>query len=301
MQAPSSTPIYTSFIEYLRFEKRYSRYTVNSYEDDLSQFFQFICSEYGDLALKDINSSMIRSWLASLKDNARSPKSINRKASALKSFFKYHLKLGNVDVSPVAGISTPKAGKRLPSFVLEEEMEKLLENVSQIEGWEGKTTSLIVELLYATGMRIGELINLKETNINSNTSSIKVFGKGSKYRLIPVNKSMMDLLMQYKADKRHQAVEVDTDYLFVTPKGKRLYPKYVYLRVHKFMAQVTTMERKSPHILRHTFATHLTNNGADINAIKELLGHSSLASTQIYTHNSIEKLMETYKKAHPKA
>jgi len=239
--------------------------------------------------------------MASLKDGKLTSKTINRKASSLKSFFKYQLKLGNIDSTPMTNVSAPKIGKRLPSFVMEDDMNVLLKEIAFPDDWDGKTTQLLIEVFYATGIRLSELINLKEQSINRSSSSIKVLGKGNKERIIPVNKQLIENLVEYQKSKRKLFEDFDSEYLFVTPKGKKLYTKYVYLRVKSSLSQVTTLQKKSPHILRHTFATHLTNHGADLNAIKELLGHSSLASTQVYTHNSIEKLKEAHKKAHPKA
>lgn len=296
--APS---IISSFLDYLQFEKRYSQHTVRSYQDDLTQFLDYLTSNFGQTAVAEINSSMVRTWMASLKDEKLTSKTINRKASSLKSFFKYQLKLGTIESTPMTNVSTPKIGKRLPSFVMEDDMNSLLKEIAFPDDWDGKTTQLLIEVFYATGIRLSELVNLKEKNINNGSSSIKVLGKGNKERIIPVNKQLIANLNGYEKDKRKVFENFDNEYLFVTPKGKKLYTKYVYLRVKSYLSQVTTLQKKSPHILRHTFATHLTNHGADLNAIKELLGHSSLASTQVYTHNSIEKLKEAYKKAHPKA
>lgn len=293
--------ILSPFLDYLQFEKRYSQHTVRSYQDDLTQFFDYLNSNFGQTAVGEINSSMVRTWMASLKDGKLTSKTINRKASSLKSFFKYQLKLGNIESTPMTNVSAPKIGKRLPSFVMEEDMNVLLKEIAFPDDWDGRTTQLLIAVFYATGIRLSELVNLKEQSVNRSSTSIKVLGKGNKERIIPVNKQLIESLVEYQKEKRRLFEDFDSDYLFVTPKGKKLYAKYVYLRVKSYLSQVTTLQKKSPHILRHTFATHLTNHGADLNAIKELLGHSSLASTQVYTHNSIEKLKEAYKKAHPKA
>lgn len=288
-----------SFIDYLRFEKRYSVHTVRSYHDDLLQFFHFLASQFGTGTLKEISSSAIRSWLASLKEEGLNSRSINRKISTLKSFFKYQIRLGELEHTPMSTIISPKAGKRLPSFVSEPDLDKLrsaLEAAS--EDWTGLNARMLLNLFYATGMRLSELIGLKEKQIDFSKQVIKILGKGNKERIVPVSDELISMIQTYQQSKR-AAFEQQVDYLLVTEKGKKLYPKYAYLLVKKYLSEIKTLERKSPHVLRHSFATHLTNNGASLNAVKELLGHSSLASTQVYTHNSIEKLKEVYKKAHP--
>jgi len=231
------------FLNYLTFQKRYSKHTIIAYKNDLNNFFDFISKEYGPVGLKEISSPMIRTWLASLKENKAVAKTINRKISTLKSFFKYGLKMNHIDLSPMATTSALKVSRRLPSFINEKDINRLFAEKDFPSTFEGKMNFLILEIFYQTGMRRSELINLKE---------------------------------------QHN-------------------PKYVYNMVKRNLAKVSTNEGKSPHVLRHSFATHLTNNGAPLNDVKELLGHSSLASTQIYTHNSIEKLKEIYKQAHPKS
>lgn len=293
--------VFKPFTDYLQFEKRYSLHTVRSYKDDLIQFFDFIQQEYGETPLQDINPAMIKTWMADLREQELTAKSINRKASSLKSFFKFQLKLGNIIMTPMINIAAPKIAKRLPSFVMEKDMEMLLTKIEFPNDWDGKTTRLLIQMFYATGVRLSELVNLKEKNINWGTSSIKVLGKGNKERILPISNKLMNNILIYKKEKRKLFESYDNEYFFVTPKGKKLYSKYVYLKVNAYLSQVTTIQKKSPHTLRHTFATHLINNGANLNAIKDLLGHSSLASTQVYTHNSIEKLKDAYKKAHPKA
>ena len=228
-------------------------------------------------------------------------KSINRKISSLKSFFKYQLKEGILLKSPMATIVSAKVKKRLPQFVAEKDMATLFNFVEFTDDWTGKTHQLVFHLLYNTGIRQAELISLKPTRIDIANNTIKVVGKGNKERILPVSSELTALIKQYLADKKLLFANADATVLLVNEKGKKLYPKYVYLLVKKYLTSVTTIDKKSPHIMRHTFATHLMNNGADINAVKELLGHSSLAATQIYTHNTIEKLKEVYKKAHPKA
>ena len=289
------------FLDYLTFQKRYSKNTIISYENDLRSFFEFILLEYKITAVNEVNPSIVRTWLASLKENKVASKSVNRKISSLKSFFKYQLRLKKITVNPVATVSSLKVSKRLPSFVDEKSIHNLLNHDFFPASFEGKTDYLIFEILYQTGIRRSELINLKESDINKNSGTIKVLGKGNKERIIPVNNQLVRIVDEYILEKRNEFPELISRELLVSKKGKPLNPKYVYNIVKKYLGEVSTNQRKSPHVLRHSFATHLTNNGAEINAIKELLGHSSLAATQIYTHNTIEKLKQVHKQAHPKS
>ena len=290
-----------SFIDYLRFEKRYSIHTVISYQTDLADLFSYLNSQFGTQSLKQITQGFIRSWLANLKESGLTSKSINRKISSLRSFFKFLLKNGIIDSSPMANIIAPKMSNRLPAFIKEEDAKQLIESMNHAsEDWESLNGKMLITLFYATGMRLNELISLKEKQIDFNRSQIKVLGKGNKERIIPLNKEICEIVKEYQRMKK-QDFDITGDYLLVTPKGKKMYSKYAYLLVKKYLSEVKTLDKKSPHVLRHTFATHLMNNGADLNAVKELLGHSSLAATQIYTHNTIEKLRDIYKKAHPKA
>ena len=297
---PTAHPIIQPFLNYLKFEKRYSRHTVISYETDLISFFDYITTQYGEMSLGQLSHGYIRSWLASLKDEGLTGKSINRKISALKSFFKYQLKTGEVKQSPMTRVIAPKNEKRLPSFVADKDIRTLFEHVAFPEGWQGSTERLLLLVFYHTGMRLSELIQLKDSQVNAASHSLKILGKGNKERIVPVSPELMKAIKEYQQERAKQ-FEVDQAYLFLNEKGKPLAPRAVYTIVKKYLSLVTTVEKRSPHVLRHSFATHLTNNGADLNAIKELLGHSSLAATQVYTHNSIEKLKNIYKKAHPKA
>jgi integrase/recombinase XerC len=294
-------PQVQSFIQYLQFEKRYSQHTIISYQTDLDQFFAFLVSQYDSPLLAAITPGFVRSWLAEMRNDDLTPKSLNRKISSLKSFFKYQMKVGEVKQSPMTTIISPKVGKRLPSFVSEIDMGTLQHHVEFPDTWKGQTDRLLLDLLYATGMRLSELIGLKESQLDVANGQVKVLGKGNKERIIPVSKELANQLASYIHDKKAHFSNLSFSSLFVNEKGKPLYPKYVYNVVKANLSLVTTLQKKSPHVLRHTFATHLTNNGADLNAVKELLGHSSLAATQIYTHNTIGKLKEVYKKAHPKA
>ncbi len=298
---PNETYPIEEFLNYLTFQKRYSPHTIISYENDLSAFFDFIIVQYNYISLAEISPSIVRSWLASVKENKASSKTINRKISTLKSFFKYQLKNNKIKSSPMVAISSVKVNKRLPSFVEQKDMEFLLSDIEFPDTWEGKTNRLLLQIFYNTGIRLSELINLKESRVDKSNGAIKVLGKGNKERIIPASNQLLNEIAAYVSDKKSMFPGYELDVLFLNEKGKSLYPKYVYRVVKKYLGSVSTNERKSPHILRHTFATHLTNNGADINAIKELLGHSSLASTQVYTHNSIEKLREVYKLSHPKS
>lgn len=291
------------FLDHLSSQKRYSPNTVLAYQNDLTGFFDFIELQFGETVLSEINATYVRSWLAGLKESGMESKSLNRKISSLKSFFKHQLKQGSLQTSPMATIISPKVKKRLPQYVAEEGIKTLFDIVEFPGDWEGKTHRLLLQLLYNTGMRRAELVSLKESYVDKSNCNIKVLGKGNKERILPVKRELMEVIQDYMEAKRILLGHFDPEFLLVNKKGKKLYPKYVHNVVLKYLSKsdVTTIDRKSPHILRHTFATHLMNNGAELNAVKELLGHSSLAATQIYTHNTIEKLKDIYKKAHPKA
>ena len=293
--------IYRPFLDFLTFQKRYSRHTITSYQNDLQSFFNFLHEEFGDIPLHHVTGSFIRSWLAELKNSGMESKSINRKISCLKSFYKYQLKLGHITTSPMVTIISPKIKKRLPQYVEEKDIQILFSLVEFPDTWNGQTEELILKLFYATGMRQAELVNLKESQIDAGNCFIKILGKGNKERIVPLNPKLMDTILLYMKNKRIKFESFDSLNLFINSKGKKLYARMVYNIVNKYLSLVTTIDKKSPHVLRHSFATHLMNNGAEINAVKELLGHSSLAATQIYTHNTIEKLKDVYKKAHPKA
>ena len=300
MRSNETYPLLGKFLNYLQFERRYSQHTLISYETDLEQFFDFLMAQFDAPDIEAISSAMIRSWLADLKSKGLSAKSINRKISALKSFFKYQVKTGVLQKTPMTVIVSPKTNKRLPSFVEEKHIGLLLNDVEFSDDWSGKTQKLALQVFYATGMRLSELIGLKENQVDEANLHIKVLGKGNKERIIPVPIELVQAIKNYLQEKKEQITRTCGN-VFVTEKGEPLKPRYVYAFVKQKLAAVTTVQKKSPHVLRHSFATHLMNNGADLNAVKELLGHSSLAATQVYTHNSIEKLKEVFKKAHPKA
>jgi len=290
-----------SFLDYLKYQRRYSAYTIRSYHDDLIQFVGFLATQYGEVSLDAIGHNHVRSWLASIKERDITSKTINRKISSLKSFFKYLVKTGVVAQTPMLRVITPKVSKRLPEFIGESDAGKLIGSLKHTEDWKSLNTRILITLFYTTGMRLSELVNLKESQVDFGKKQVKVLGKGNKERIIPIGQEIVGMIAEYIQYKKKEFESVDNT-LLVTEKGKKMYAKYPYLLVRSFLgSEVKTLNKKSPHVLRHSFATHLSNNGADLNAIKELLGHSSLAATQIYTHNTIEKLKTVYKKAHPKA
>lgn len=289
------------FLDHLQFQKRYSSHTIISYKNDLSNFFDFLENQYPGTVISEINAVFVRTWLAGLKEEEMESKTINRKISALKSFFNYYVKQGLLLSSPMVTIFSLKIKKRLAPFIAEKDTNVLLNDIEFTGDWNGKTNQLIFQLLYNTGIRKAELINLSETDIDSANSSLKVMGKGNKERILPVSNALLQQIQLYISDKKKELPPGEGKVLLVNEKGKKLYPKYIYNIVRRYLSLVTTIDKKSPHVLRHSFATHLMNNGADINAVKELLGHSSLAATQIYMHNTIERLKEVHNKAHPKA
>ena len=290
-----------NFFEFLQFQKRYSKHTLVSYKNDLGSFFSFLQNQYPETSITEVKTVYVRSWMADMKDNEMSARSLNRKISSLRSFFKYLLKKEIVKSNPVNGITSPKMPKRLPQFISEIDTDKLFNEIEYSEGFKGLTEKLLLQILYFTGIRKAELIAIKEKDLDRMNSHIKVWGKGNKERIIPVSNSLINDLLFYIEQKKRLGLCNEAGDFFVSEKGMSLDPKQVYNIVKKYLSKITTIEKKSPHILRHTFATHLMNNGAELNAVKELLGHASLAATQIYTHNSIEKLKDVYKKAHPKA
>lgn len=290
-----------SFTDHLKFEKRYSAHTVRAYHDDLIQFQDHIESVFGSLKPAEITTTIIRSWLASLKAEGISSRSINRKISTLKSFFKHAIRTGTLKKNPLTGVVSPKVAKRLPTFVEEKDMDTLIRHVEFTDDWNGYTGKLAIMMLYELGLRLSELVNCKISQVDFANKHIKVLGKGNKERIIPAGSRLLAEIKEYIGRKAAEFEKYDATYLLVNDKGKKLYPKYIYRLTTKYLPEVTTIKKKSPHVLRHSFATHLMNNGAELNAVKELLGHASLAATQVYTHNTIEKLKNVYKNAHPKA
>ena len=294
---------YEDFIDYLQYEKRASPHTVTAYGIDLSQFFQFLEERLEIHQLSDVHSGDIRAWVISLlEDESLEARSVSRKISAVKAFYRYKLKIKELAVNPTLTIHAPKLPKKLPQYVEQRDMEHLFNDIPFEESFEGLRDRTILELFYATGMRESELLNIKVQDIHFQDNTLKVLGKRNKERIIPFGNWLSELLTLYLENLQKKFSDgTENNYIFVTDKGEQLYPKAVYRIVRKYLDMVTTIDKRSPHVLRHTFATHLLNNGADLNAIKTILGHSSLAATQVYTHNSIEQLKSIYKQAHPRA
>jgi integrase/recombinase XerC len=290
-----------SFFKYLQFEKRLSQNTLKAYENDLEQFSNFINSNFPESNIEESDYNVIRSWVISLIDNGIVPTSVNRKIAALRTYFKFLQSRGVITRDPMTKINALKTSRKLPSFVKENDMNHLLDSVAFEESHEGERDKLILELFYATGIRLSELITLKESDIDLHSQTIKVLGKRNKERIIPFSKSIVQTIEAYRLRKKKEIETKDHGYLFVTDAGGPCYPMMIYRTVKKYLSMHTTSEKINPHVLRHTYATHLLNKGAEINAVKDLLGHSSLAATQVYTHNSIEKLKKVFDQAHPKA
>ncbi len=289
------------FLKYLQYEKRFSVHTIDAYKVDLEQFSVFLQSQYEIVEPAIIQHIHIRSWAVSLMEQKYSASSIRRKLSTLKSYFRFLQREQVITRSPMLQVSLPKLGKRLPSVVPEQYLEQMLNAIDPADDYEKLRNQLVVELCYLTGMRRGELLNLKVSDLNLSAFTIKVLGKGNKERLIPISHATATLLRQY-LDLRQQTFPNTAELaLLLTKDGKAAYPKLIYRIVKDSLSTITTQEKRSPHVLRHSFATHLSDHGADLNAIKELLGHSSLAATQIYTHHSIERLKKIYQQAHPKS
>ena len=284
------------FVNYLSSEKRFSEHTIVAYSTDLSQFIQFLSANF---QIKDevseINFQIVRSWIASLLEEGVSPRSVNRKISTLKTYFRYLIREQVILESPMLKVVAPKSKKRLPVFIDEYQIESLLNEVKFDDGFVGERDKLIIELFYVTGIRLSELINIKVSDVDYNNNLIKVLGKRNKERLIPLSVNIINNIKLFT--KKNDV----NNYLFTNLDGTKVYAKLVYRIVKKYIGKISSINKKSPHILRHTFATHMLNNGADINAIKELLGHANLSATQVYTHNTIEKLKSVYKQAHPRA
>lgn len=290
-----------AFIAYLQFEKRYSKLTSRAYRDDLHAFATFFKDQFNEVAIASATQVAIRSWLAYQRDAGMQPRSLHRKLSSLKSFFKFMMRQGRLKANPAATLTAPKMNKRLPVFVAEQAMQDLFSGIVFPEGWEGILHETVLKLFYATGMRLSELVHLKMSQIDFGKQHIKILGKGNKERVIPFTADLSAVLQRYVQERSKQKEIEAVSPFFVREDGKALTPRSIQYFVKKYLAQVTTLERKSPHVLRHSFATHLMNHGADLNAVKELLGHSSLASTQVYTHTTIEQLKAIHAKAHPRS
>ena len=290
-----------SFLRYLEFEKRFSPHTVQSYQTDLHQFQKFLKVTFAEDKAESASYAMIRSWIVSLVELKMDALSVNRKIACLRSFYKFLLKQERITKDPMVKIKVLKTKKKLPHFVKENDMARLLDNLEFGSDHAGLRDQLILELLYGTGIRLTELINLKENYINLPDRTIKVLGKRNKERVIPFSNNLVSLITAYRQAKRKEVEGKNHIYLLVTDQGDQLYPMMVQRAVKKYLKNFTSVEKRSPHVLRHTYATHLLNKGAELNAVKDLLGHSSLAATQVYTHNSMEKLKKVFDQAHPKA
>lgn len=295
-----STVAISDFLRYLRFEKRMSTHTISAYANDLNQLFTYLMEHYTIEIVEVIKLFHLRSWLANLKEHKNTETTLKRKASAAKSFFKYLQKNSVVENNPAKQLVVPKAGKRLPVFLEEQETEKITDHLNFEDGFKGLTERLIIEILYQTGIRRAELAQLKESDIEIERTQIKVLGKRNKERLVPLNGSLLIDIKNYVSEKR-KLQNFSEEKLLIMKSGNPVNEQYIYRTVNKHLNAITTLTKKSPHVLRHTFATQLSNNGAELNAIKDLLGHSSLAATQVYTHTNIEQLKEVYRKAHPKS
>ncbi len=293
------------FLKFIEFEKRYSKHTLLSYKTDLSQFSDFLQQEFQLDSPQDASYSIIRSWIVKLAENSITPKSINRKIASLRSYYKFLLRTEKISKDPMLKIRAPKVKKTLPVFVEEDKLINLLDDGLEDGVFEnnfnGNRDRLIIELLYGTGIRLSELIEAKDKDLNFYDGTIKVLGKGNKERIIPMNTTLIKKLKEYINQKKTALLDNLTDYLIVTNEGDKTYPMFIYRTVRKYLDMTTTIEKRSPHVLRHSFATHLLNKGADLNAIKDLLGHTSLAATQVYTHNSLDKLKAIFNQAHPKS
>jgi integrase/recombinase XerC len=292
------------FIQYIQYEKRYSLHTVSSYRIDLNQFRKYLRDEYSLEEMDRVTYQMVRSWLSSLMELKISARSVNRKKTTLQTFYKYLIKEGKISENPMNRVLSPKMSKRLPVYVEEAQMESLFDTdiVDFGEGFRAVRDQMILEMFYATGMRLSELVNLKDSDIDTGMMTIRIIGKRNKERIVPFANNLKNRIDRYREERNKiLSGQNQNDFFFITDKGKKIYQKLAYRVVNYYLSLITSINKKSPHILRHTFATHMLNKGADLNAIKEFLGHANLSATQVYTHNTIEKLKTIYKQAHPKA
>lgn len=298
------------FIDYLAFEKRFSPHTQTAYRADLIQLRDYLVVTYDNILPEEANYQLIRSWIVELMNQGISARSVNRKITTLRTFYRFLMREGRVNVNPMLKIQGPKTARRLPEYVEEKQMQQLLDGraFDPAEGedtYDAELARLVVELLYGTGIRLAELIGLRQDDFNFSRNTIKVLGKRNKERIVPVPVALAELAKGFIALKTTRNVPPDPDdsivYLLQQNTGKKLPRKFVYTLVRRYLSLVTTIDKRSPHVLRHTFATHMLNNGADLNAIKELLGHANLSATQVYTHNTVEKLKNIYQQAHPRA
>lgn len=289
-----------SFLDYLRYERNYSEKTVLAYSEDIKQLQEFAQEEYGRFNPLEVEAELIREWIVSLMDRGYTSTSVNRKLSSLRSFYKYLLRQGEVTKDPLCKITGPKNKKPLPVFLKESEMNKLLDETDFGEGFKGYRDRLIIEVFYATGIRLSELIGLDDKDVDFSASLLKVTGKRNKQRLIPFGDELRELMLGY-INIRNEMIPERSEAFFVRENGERLYKNLVYNLVKRNLSKVVTLKKRSPHVLRHTFATTMLNNYAELGAVKELLGHESIATTEIYAHATFEELKKVYKQAHPRA
>lgn len=289
-----------SFISYLSLEKNYSAHTVKAYQKDIEEFIGFCKTQYELVTIDEVDYSLIRSWIVSLVNTSISNRSINRKVASLKAYYKFLQRIEKIEANPLSKHKALKTSKKIEVPFSEIEMEKVLQQIPFEEGFEGVRNKLMIELLYTTGIRRAELINLKITDVDLNENTIKVLGKRNKERIVPLLFSTKDIFIDYLKERKNLEGVVDGSYVFLLKSGIKIYETLVYRTINKYLSEVSSKVKTSPHILRHTFATHLLNKGADLNSVKELLGHSSLASTQVYTHNSIAELKKVHLAAHPR-
>jgi integrase/recombinase XerC len=288
------------FLQYLKSEKRYSAHTVKAYENDLTTFFEFVNQRFHIENLLKADFKMIRNWIAKLMDDGITARSVQRKISALKAFYRYHEREGNCTSNPAMKVILPKMSKRLTPFIPKSYMDDLFDDYNFTDDFSGFRDKMLMEMLYATGMRRIELVRLKESDVDLSNGIIKITGKGDKMRHVPIPSGLKSIIDEYLYVKNKFGLNNPESFL-VTDKGKSVNEQFVYRKVHHYLSVQNNLEKRSPHVMRHTFATHLLDEGADINAVKELLGHSGLTATQIYTHNTIENLKTIYKQAHPRA
>ena len=296
------------FFQFLAFEKRYSPHTLLAYRGDLNQFRDYLAAFHDNIPVSEANYQLIRGWIASLMEAGHSPRSVNRRITSLRSYYRFLLKQEEIRVNPMLKIAGPKTSKRLPVFVEENNIDNLLNSSifeeKEEDAYHAMLVRLIIETFYGTGMRLAELVGLLEADVSIGKSTVKVLGKRNKERIIPIAAGLKQLMAAFMKEKARNEVPPDPSgivYFFQQKSGKKLDRRFVYDKVNYYLGMVTTIDKKSPHVLRHTFATHMLNNGADLNAIKELLGHASLSATQVYTHNTVEKLKAIHHKAHPRA
>lgn len=290
------------FLDYIAKERRFSPHTVLAYEDDLAQFAAFAEAHRPRGGVAAADQAAVRAFLGELLTRGLTKKSVARKLAAVRSFFKFLVRRGVLTANPAAGIATPKSPRKLPSFLDEPSVERMMA-LPDVSTPAGRRDRAILELLYGTGIRLGELIGLDDAQVDLKGGTIRVLGKGRKVRIVPVGRKAAEAITRYRAVRAGLVgpAGADCGALFVSDRGKRMYPKGIYLLVQRYIGAVSDIEKKSPHVLRHTFATHLLNRGADIRAVKELLGHESLSTTQLYTHVTVERLKRIYAQAHPKA